>query len=126
MSAAGGVGTVEASAALAGGHCEGAPTMLFFFNVRVDHTSVSADELWDEWEKEVDAAEGAISAGKIKHLYKVSGQRRVLGVIDADSHDELDRIFMAALPMAHMLEFEEILPVREYADFGNDVRARWK
>ncbi len=100
--------------------------MLFFFNVRVDHTGVSADELWDEWEKEVAAAEGAISAGKIKNLYKVSGQRRVLGIIDADSDDELDRIFMAALPMAHMLEFEEILPVREYADFDSDVRARWK
>lgn len=100
--------------------------MLFFFNVRVDHTSVSADELWDEWEKEVNAAEGAMAAGKIKNLYKVSGQRRVLGIIDADSHEELDRIFMAALPMAHMLEFEEILPVRDYADFANDVRARWK
>jgi hypothetical protein len=49
LSAADGVGTVEASAALAGGHCEGTSTMLFFFNVRVDHTSVSADELWDEW-----------------------------------------------------------------------------
>jgi muconolactone D-isomerase len=92
----------------------------------VDHTSVSADELWDEWKKEVNAAEGAIAAGKIKHLYKVTGQRRVPGVIDADSHEELDRIFMTALPMAHMPEFEEILPVREYADFADDVRARWK
>lgn len=121
------VDTVDASAAPAGGTLlERTPTMLFFFNVRVDHTGVSVDELWDEWEKEVNAAEGAVSAGKIKSLYKVSGQRRVLGVIGADSHDELDRIFMAALPMAHMLEFEEILPIRDYADFGNDVRARWK
>lgn len=99
--------------------------MLFFFSVRVDHSGVSADELWDEWEKEVDAAQGALAAGKIKHLFKVSGQRRVIGVIDADSHDELDRIFMAALPMAHMLDFEEIVPVREYADFADDVRKRW-
>ncbi|GAA4685643.1 hypothetical protein GCM10023215_21100 [Pseudonocardia yuanmonensis] len=100
--------------------------MLFYFSVRVDHSDVSFDELWDEWEKEVDAAQGAISAGKIKNLYKISGQRRVVGVIDADSHDELDRIFMAALPMAHMLEFEEILPVREYTDFADDVRKRWQ
>ncbi|MET0190557.1 MAG: muconolactone Delta-isomerase family protein [Pseudonocardia sediminis] len=100
--------------------------MLFFFSVRVDHTGVTVDELWDEWEKEVDAAQGAVSAGKIKNLYKVSGQRRVIGVIDADSHDELDKIFMAALPMAHMLEFEEIVPIRDYASFGEDVRSRWQ
>lgn len=100
--------------------------MLYFFKVRVDHSNTSPDELWDLWEKEVEAAEGALHAGKIKNLYKVSGQRRVLGVIDADSHDELDRIFMAGLPMAHVLEWEEIVPVREYTDFGADVRKRWQ
>ena len=100
--------------------------MLFHFRVRVDHSNVTIDELWDIWQREVDAAEGAIQAGKIKQLWKVSGQRVVLGVIDADSHDELDRIFMAALPMAHMLEFEEILAIREYTDFGADVRNRWQ
>lgn len=100
--------------------------MLYFFRVRVDHSNVTIDQLWDIWHQEVDAAEGAISAGKIKHLYKVSGQRIIVGVIDADSHDELDQIFMAALPMAHMLEFEEILPIREYTSFGADVRNRWQ
>lgn len=100
--------------------------MLFFFSVRVDHSNMTADQLWELWEKEVDAAEGALSAGKIKNLYKVSGQRRVIGVIDADSHDELDKIFMAGLPMAHVLEWEEIIPVREYTDFGVDIRKRWQ
>ena len=100
--------------------------MLFFFKVRVIHGDLSFDELWDEWEKEVDAAEGALAAGKLKALYKVSAQRRVIGIIDAESHDELDRIFMSALPMAHRLEFEEVVPVREYTDFAGDVRARWK
>jgi hypothetical protein len=28
--------------------------MMFFFSVRVDHSGVSFDELWDEWEKEVE------------------------------------------------------------------------
>jgi hypothetical protein len=42
-----------------------------------------------------------LDAGKIKNLYKVSGQRRVMGVIDAESHDELDQIMMAGRPMAH-------------------------
>ncbi|WP_028924512.1 muconolactone Delta-isomerase family protein [Pseudonocardia acaciae] len=99
--------------------------MLYFFKVRVDHADLTADELWDLWEKEADAAEGAIAAGKIKHVFKVSGQRRVIGFIDADSHDELDKIFMSTLPMAHVLEFEEITPVREYASFASDVRKRW-
>lgn len=100
--------------------------MLFFFSVRVEHSDMSFDQLWDEWEKEVDAAQGAVSSGKIKVLYKVSGQRRVIGVLDAESHDELDQIFMAALPMAHRLEFEEIVPVRDYSDFADDVRKRWQ
>jgi hypothetical protein len=61
--------------------------MMFFFSVRVDHSGVSFDELWDEWEKEVDAAQAALEAGKIKNLYKVSGRRRVVGVLDVDSHE---------------------------------------
>jgi muconolactone D-isomerase len=61
--------------------------MIFFFSVRVDHSGVSFDELWDEWEKEVDAAQAALEAGKIKNLYKVSGRRRVVGVLDVDSHE---------------------------------------
>jgi muconolactone D-isomerase len=60
------------------------------------------------------------------NLYKVAGQRRVVGVIDADSHDELDRILLAGLPMAPVLEWEEIVPVREYASFGEDIRRRWQ
>jgi muconolactone D-isomerase len=101
-------------------------SMLFFFSVRVEHKGVSFEQLWDEWEKEVDAAQGAISVGKIKEIYKVSGQRRVVGVLDVDSHEELDRIVMAGLPRAHMLEIEELVPVREYPEFADDVRKRWQ
>jgi hypothetical protein len=32
---------------------------------------------------------------------------------------------MTGLPMAHYLEFEEILPVRPYEGFAEDVRRRW-
>ncbi len=100
--------------------------MLVFFKVRVDPKEMSLDQLWDIWEKEADAAQGAIAAGKIVALYKVAGQRRVIGIVDVESHDELDRIFMAGLPLAHHLEFEEILPVREYGSFADDVRRRWR
>ncbi len=56
----------------------------------------------------------------------MSGDRRVIGILDVSSHDELDRIAMAGLPMAHMLTFEEIVPVREYTAFADDVRRRWQ
>jgi muconolactone D-isomerase len=100
--------------------------MLYFFKVRVVHDQMSVDELWDAWDKETQAAKGALEAGLIKAAYKVVGQRRIVGIIDLDSHDEMDRIWMAGLPMAHVLEVEELLPVREYSDFAADVQRRWK
>lgn len=55
--------------------------MLFLFDVSVDHSDVTMDELWE------------------------SGR---------------------GLPMAHMLTFNEIVPVRDYMDFGEDIRKRWQ
>lgn len=100
--------------------------MLVFVDFRVNPKEMSLDELWDAWEEEANAALQAKEAGKVVELYKVSGQRRVLGILDIDSHDELDQIIMAGLPMAHNLEIAEILPVREYAAFAEDVRRRWQ
>lgn len=100
--------------------------MLVFVKVRVNHSGMSIDELWRQWEKEAEAALGAKAAGKVAALYKVAGQRRVVGVLNVESPDELDRILMAGLPMAHFLEFEEVLPVREYEAFANDVKRRWR
>jgi muconolactone D-isomerase len=99
--------------------------MLYFFDVRVLHEDMSFDELWESWEREANAALPAVHAGKLR-AYKVAGQRRVVGVIEAESHDELDKLFMADLPMAHVLEFVEIVPVREYEAFAEDVKRRWK
>ena len=100
--------------------------MLVFVKIRVEPRGMSLDDLWEMWEKEADAALKAKAAGKIVALYKVSGQRRVVGIVDVESHDELDRIMMAGLPMAHYLEFEEILPVRAYENFADDVKRRWQ
>ena len=101
--------------------------MLYFFKVRVDPArALSPDELWSQWEKEADAALAAKAAGKIVSLYKVAGQRLVVGVLDLESHDEADRILLAGLPMAHYIEFEELLPVREYEGFAEDLRRRWR
>jgi len=100
--------------------------MLFFVKVRVDPKGMSLDDLWNLWEKEAEGAKGAMKAGKVVALYKVSGQRRVIGILNMDSHDELDKVLMAGLPMAHYLEFEEVLPVREYESFADDLKRRWK
>jgi hypothetical protein len=42
------------------------------------------------------------------------------------THDELDQIWMSTLPMARYLELQEVLPVREYEAFADDVRRRWQ
>lgn len=46
-------------------------------------------------------------------------------MLDVESYDELDQILMSGLPMADYLEFEKILPVREYAAFAEDIRNHW-
>ena len=100
--------------------------MLFLLDIRVDPKDLSFDELWDLWEKETEASIDAKKVGKIVDLWKVAGQRRVVAVVDVESHDELDQILMGALPMAHNLEFLQILPLRAYDNFASDVRSRWK
>jgi muconolactone delta-isomerase len=101
--------------------------VLIFVDVRVDPKGMSQDELWEAWEEEeANAALAAKEAGKVVALYKVSGQRRVLVILDVEDHDGLDRIWMAGLPMARHLELKEVLPVREYEAFADDVRRRWQ
>jgi muconolactone delta-isomerase len=82
-------------------------------------------ELWEAWEEEANAALAAKDAGTVVNLYKVCGQRRVLVLLDVESHDELDQIWMT-LPMARYLELKEVLPIREYEAFADDVRRRWQ
>ena len=47
-------------------------------------------------------------------------------LLDVESRDELDQIWMGALPMARSLELQEVLPIREYEAFAVDVRRRWQ
>lgn len=99
--------------------------MQFLLDFRVLHEGMTQDELWERWEAEADAALGAIHAGALQ-AWKVVGQRRVIAVVEASSHDELDRLLMAGLPMAHVLELAEVSPLRPYEAFADDVKARWK
>ncbi|MEV0084525.1 hypothetical protein [Saccharopolyspora sp. NPDC050642] len=47
---------------------------------------MDSDELRNQWERETVAAEQALADPKITQLFKVSGQRLIIGVIDAESH----------------------------------------
>lgn len=61
--------------------------MLFFVNVRIDPKNLSFEEMWDVWEKETEAAIGAKGVGKIVNLWKVAGQRRIIAIVNVESHD---------------------------------------
>ena len=100
--------------------------MLVYVDIHVDPKGLSNDKLWEVWEEETKAALEAKKAGTVVDLYKVSGQRRVLVIMDVESHDELDQILMAGLPMAEYLEMAEVLPVRRYEDFATDIANRWQ
>ena len=80
----------------------------------------------DIWEKEAKATLEAIEAGKVVSFYKVSGQRRVVGVMDVESTDELGQILMADMPIARYLLVKEVVPIREYEAFASDIMQRWQ
>jgi muconolactone delta-isomerase len=67
-----------------------------------------------------------MEAGKVVALCKDSGGRRVIGLLDVESTDELDQIIMAARPMSEYLTFEQVLPVRQYASLAEDPKRRWE
>ena len=100
--------------------------MLFF--VRFDVTqpaNVSNDELIATWCREAEAAVGAMDAGAVPHLWKVAGQRVVLGVIDLPTAEDLDRA-LGGLPIIRELGpgmKTEAWPIYDYRTFGEDLNA---
>ena len=89
--------------------------MLVFVDVRVDPKGMTQDELWEAWEEEDNAALAAKDAGTVVNLYKVCGQRRVLVLLDVESHDELDQIWMATLRSAPVTRVRDLRGRREAA-----------
>jgi muconolactone delta-isomerase len=95
--------------------------VLFF--VRFDVTqpnSVSNADLVAIWRREAAAALAAIDAGAVKHLWKVAGQRVVLGVIDLPSAEDLDAA-LASLPIIREMGGgvrTEAFPIYDYATFA--------
>ena len=81
---------------------------------------LSFDEVWKMEVEEAVAAQGHF---KVIGMYKVSGQRRVLAIVEIDSADELDRIIMGKLPLREYLEFEAIWPLRTFEAFVEDCKS---
>ena len=98
--------------------------VLFF--VRFDVTqpaNVTNADLVATWQREAQAALGAMEAGAVKHLWKVSGQRVVLGVIDLPSAEDLDHA-LAGLPIIREMGAgvrTEAWPIYDYATFAADL-----
>ncbi len=102
--------------------------MLFYIQMRWKiEGRLTFDELWDLEAQEMDNAQALDESGTVKaQLYKVAAQQRIIGIIDVESIDELDRTAMGRLPMREYLEFEVVWPLRDYESFGEDVRKHFK
>ena len=100
--------------------------MLFF--VRFDVTqpaNVSNKDLVKTWIREAEAAIGAMDAGAVPYLWKVAGQRVVVGVIDAPTAEELDRA-LGGLPIIREMGpgvRTEALPIYDYRTYAADLNA---
>ena len=98
--------------------------MLFFvrFDVHQPEELPNAD-LVETWRREAKAALDAKAAGAVTHLWKVAGQRVVLGVIDLPSAEDLDRA-LGGLPIIREMGggvLTEALPIYDYETFAEDL-----
>lgn len=100
--------------------------MLFF--VRFDVTqpaNVSNKDLVETWIREAEAAIGAMDASAVPHLWKVAGQRVVLGILDLPTPEDLDRA-LGSLPIIREMGpgvKTEALPIYDYRTFAADLNA---
>jgi muconolactone delta-isomerase len=89
---------------------------------------MSTREFIEIWDREADAALGAMDAGVVTHLWKVSGQRVVFAVIELPDAESLDRA-LAGLPIVQELgggAKTEALPVYDYRTFAADMKEQLK
>ncbi|MEM1265302.1 MAG: muconolactone Delta-isomerase family protein [Pseudomonadota bacterium] len=101
--------------------------MLYQLNFTVEYDASMAQQgLLGVWAEEADAALGAKSAGVVKDLWKVVGERKVTAIVDVESPDTLDQILFD-LPIMQKMGHHvtvEVKSLRRYEDFAADVKAR--
>jgi muconolactone delta-isomerase len=100
--------------------------MLFMIRFDVHQpVDMSAKELVTIWNEEAKAALGAVEAGVVKGLWKVSGQRTVFALAEFESHRQVDQV-LASLPIVQEMGGSvdtEAMAVYEYAEFAEDLKA---
>ncbi|MBI4573237.1 MAG: MIase like protein [candidate division NC10 bacterium] len=99
--------------------------MLYFLRFEVHQPEgMPSKQFYEIWSREAEAALTGVRAGKVKALYKVSGRRTALAVVDAMDHDELDRP-LAGSPIMRELGGSvevEVLPIRPYENFAEEMK----
>lgn len=101
--------------------------MLFLLEFNVEYpATMSQKELFQMWAREAEAALGAKEAGAVVDLWKCVGQRRVVAVVNIDSHDTLDQILLdLPIMQEHGQHVHiDVTPLRRYEDFAADVKER--
>ena len=101
--------------------------MLFLLEFNVEYpATMSQKELFQMWSREAEAALGAKEAGAVVDLWKCVGQRRVVAVVNIDSHDTLDQILLdLPIMQEHGQHVHiDVTPLRRYEDFAADVKER--
>ena len=101
--------------------------MLFHLDFNVEYPeSMSQKDLFAIWAKEAEAALGAKAAGVVVDLWKCVGERRVIAIVDVESHDMLDQISLDLPIMQEHGQYIhiDVTPLRRYEDFAADVKER--
>ncbi|MEM6635795.1 MAG: muconolactone Delta-isomerase family protein [Pseudomonadota bacterium] len=101
--------------------------MLYRLDFKVEYDATMQQQgLLGIWAEEAEAALGAKSAGVVKDLWKLVGERKVLAIVDVESPDTLDQILFD-LPimqkMGHHVQVD-VKSRRRYEDFASDVKDR--
>jgi muconolactone D-isomerase len=99
--------------------------MLFLIRFDIQQpATMSNRELIEIWDREGDAALEAVDAGAVQHLWKVAGQRVVVGILDLPDAETVDRA-LAGLPIVQEMGGgvkTEVLPIYDYRTFAADLK----
>ncbi|QKQ99088.1 MIase like protein [Metallosphaera tengchongensis] len=96
---------------------------LLWFKVKQPE-SLTQRHLMQIWQREAEAALPAVKQGKIKGLWKVSGKREVVAILDAESHEEIDQI-LENLPIVKEMGYAveiEVHAIHPYESFYELVK----
>jgi len=101
--------------------------MLFMLRATISKpANTSNKEFYSVWRQESEAALGAVKAGAIKAIWKVAGRPVVVAVLDLPSADDLDHAInelpIWKLGYSHIVSDLEILPLRPYENWAEDLK----